>query len=257
MQAIDIKKLSFNYGNIVVFDNFNLTISEGRFVTILGKNGSGKTTLVNILNGRLKYKGEISVFGVSLNKHINKEIAFIFDDMGEYETSDEVIDVLAKTVKGKDKKEKIINIASEFDFLNFININFNKLSLEKKKLVVLGRALLQEPKILIIDNLFEGINKDLRCQILKKLKEYTKSMTIVNFSNDVEEALFSDMIVIIGDGKILLKGSKKKVFENETFFESNDLELPFVVNLSDRLKFYDLVDKIYFDEKKLVDDLWE
>ena len=121
-------------------------------------------------------------------------------------------------------------------------------------MIILGKALIQKPKVLIIDNLFEDMDKDLKGIILKKLKKYMKGMTIVNFSNDVEEALFSDMVVIIGDGKILLKGSKRKVFENETFFENYDLELPFVVNLSNKLKFYDLVDKVYFDEAKLVDD---
>ena len=252
MQAIDIKKLNFNYGKIKVFDNFNLTISEGCFVTILGKNGSGKTTLVNILAKRLNFKGEILFFGDSLNK----KIAFIFDDMDEYEISDKVIDVLAGVTKGKNKKEKIIDVALEFGFLDFLNDDFNSLPLEKKKLIILGKALIQKPKVLIIDNLFEDMDKDLKGIILKKLKKYMKGMTIVNFSNDVEEALFSDMVVIIGDGKILLKGSKRKVFENETFFENYDLELPFVVNLSNKLKFYDLVDKVYFDEAKLVDDLW-
>ena len=191
-------------------------------------------------------------FGDSLNK----KIAFIFDDMDEYGTSDKVIDVLAGVTKGKNKKEKIIDVALEFGFLDFLNDDFNSLPLEKKKLIILGKALIQKPKVLIIDNLFEDMDKDLKGIILKKLKKYMKGMTIVNFSNDVEEALFSDMVVIIGDGKILLKGSKRKVFENETFFENYDLELPFVVNLSNKLKFYDLVDKVYFDEAKLVDDLW-
>ena len=82
-------------------------------------------------------------------------------------------------------------------------------------------------------------------------------MTIINFTNDVEEGLVGNQVVIIGNGKVLLKGSKKNVFENENFFEENDMNLPFVVSLSDKLKFYDLIDKIYLNEKKLVDDLWK
>ena len=73
----------------------------------------------------------------------------------------------------------------------------------------------------------------------------------------MDESFYADNIVIIGEGKVLLKGSKKKVFEKEEVFEKYELERPFVVSLSDKLKFYDLIDKIYFDEKKLVNDLWK
>lgn len=263
MQAIDIKNLNFSYGKIKVFENLNLIISEGSFTTILGKNGSGKTTLVDILSGKLKYSGSILVFNNSLNSDIiKKNIITIFDDLDEEDTSDMIIDMLVELLKKKkvkNIKEKIIEIASEFDFSDFLNTEFVLLPFEKKKLVALAMALVNNPKILILDNFFEGINKNLKDRILKKLKKEIRKnkMTIVNVSNDSEEALYADVIVIIGDGKILLKGSKRKVFEKETFFETYDLELPFIVSLSDKLKFYELIDKVYFDEKKLVDDLWE
>ena len=263
MQAIDIKNLSFSYGNIKVFENLNLIISEGSLITILGKNGSGKTTLVNILSGRLKYSGNVLVFNNSLNSDIiKKNIITIFDDLDEEDTSDTVIDMLAELLKKKkvkNIKDKIIELASEFDFSEFLNMEFVFLPLEKKKLVFLAMALVKNPKILILDNFFEGINKNLKDKILKKLKREVKKnkMAIVNVSNDSEEALYADVVVIIGNGKILLKGSKRKVFEKEAFFETYDLELPFIVSLSDKLKFYELIDKVYFDEKKLVDDLWE
>lgn len=241
MQAIEIKNMSFSYGNTKVFEQFNLNISAGKFISILGKNGSGKTTLVNILAGRLRYSGDILFFG----KKYFKGLVAIFDDLDEYESDEKVLDLLG----GFD------DIALELEFNDVLDSEFNSLNLEKKKLVILGRALTLNSKILVIDNLFEGMNRNLKARIIKKLKK--KSMTIINFSNDIEEALFADMVVIIGGGKVLLKGSKRKVFENVEFFEKNDLGRPFIVNLSDKLKFYDLIDKVYFDEKKLVDDLWE
>lgn len=261
MQAIEIKNMAFSYGNIKMFDNFNLGISEGSFVSILGKNGSGKTTLVNILSGVLKFEGNILIFGKSLSKDIiNKNIFTIYDE--NYDYNGKVMDVLAyelKCKKIKNIKEKIMNIALELDFADYLIMNFNDLSFEKKKLVILGLGLIQNPKILILDNLFEGVNKEFKDIILKKLKGYVKKkkMTIINVSNDVEEALYANMVVVIGEGKVLLKGSRQKVFENENFFEKNDFEPPFIVNLSYKLKFYELIDKIYLSEKKLVDDLWK
>ena len=123
----------------------------------------------------------------------------------------------------------------------------------------MGSYLIKPVKILIIDNFFEDFDKDLKKEILNKLRRFAKkeNMTIVNFTNDVEDSLIADNIVIIGNGKILVNGSKRVVLANEEFFENYELGLPFVVSLSNKLRFYDLLDKIYFDEKKLVDELWK
>ena len=75
MQVVQIKNLNFNYGENVIFNNFNLNISEGKFVTILGKNGSGKTTLAKILGGF--YKKNILIYG----ENDYQNIKVIFDDL--------------------------------------------------------------------------------------------------------------------------------------------------------------------------------
>lgn len=257
MQAISIRDLCFNYGNIQVFKNLNINIYSGCFTTILGKNGSGKTTLANILAGNLKYKGKILVFNKSYN---NNEIMFI-DDFIEYD-NDMVMDLLIKETSGLNKEEirnKIFNISVEFNFSKCLDKKLYDLSFVERKLVVLGSYLIKGAKILILDNFFEGIDKKLKKEIIQKLKRLAnkKNMTIVDFTNDSEDLMYADNIIIIGDGKAILKGSRKNVLEKEEIFEKYELELPFVVSLSDKLKFYDLIDKIYLDEKKLVDDLWK
>lgn len=257
MQAISIRDLCFNYGNIQVFKNLNINIYNECFTTILGKNGSGKTTLANILAGNLKYKGKILVFNKSYN---NNEIMFI-DDFIEYD-NDMVMDLLIKETSGLNKEEirnKIFNISVEFNFSKCLDKKLYDLSFVERKLVVLGCYLIKGAKILILDNFFEGFDKKLKKEIIQKLKRLAnkKNMTIVDFTNDSEDLMYADNIIIIGDGKAILKGSRKNVLEKEEIFEKYELELPFVVSLSDKLKFYDLIDKIYLDEKKLVDDLWK
>ena len=255
MQAVGIKNLNFSYGNKKVFDNLNLSINVGTFTTILGNNGSGKTTLARILSGTLKYKGELS------KSFKSNEIGFI-DEIYEYDSDDLVMNVLikeAKKLKKDDIRNKIFNISVMFNFSKNLDKSFDNLSFTQKKLVVLGSYLIQNIKMLILDNFFEDFDKNLKKEIIKKLKRFAKreNITVVNFSNDVDEIFYADDIIIIGDGKVLLDGSKRKVFEKEDVFEKYELERPFVVSLSDKLKFYDLIDKIYFDEKKLVDDLWK
>lgn len=259
MQAIEIKKLNFSYENIKVFDNLNLNILERKFVTILGKNGSGKSSLVNILSGLLNYNGDILIFGKPLkNEVIRENIVTIFDDFWEYESDDILMDFLINNLGKQKVKDEALNIVSELDLMDYLNIPFDFLPSDKKKLVILKLALLKKPKILILDNLFDKMDEVLRLKLFDELKKLVKEgLTVVNFSNDVKDALYADTVIIIGNGNILLKGSKKQVFEQEEFFEKYDLELPFMVSLSNKLKFYDLINKVYFEEKKLVNDLWK
>lgn len=249
MQVVQIKNLNFNYGENVIFNNFNLNISEGKFVTILGKNGSGKTTLAKILGGF--YKKNILIYG----ENDYQNIKVIFDDL---DFDGIVMNILINSLKGLDKKEisdRVIEVSKLFGFDKLLNKDYDTLCLKDKKIVNLGIGILSKPKVLVLDNILEGLDKKNRNIILKKLKKL--KITVINLSNDVNDALISDEVVIIGGGKVLLKGSKKRVLEDENFFETYDMELPFTVNLSNKLKFYELIDRVYFDDKKLVDDLWK
>ena len=249
MQVVQIKNLNFNYGENVIFNNFNLNISEGKFVTILGKNGSGKTTLAKILGGF--YKKNILIYG----ENDYQNIKVIFDDL---DFDGIVMNILINSLKGLDKKEisdRVIEVSKLFGFDKLLNKDYDTLRLKDKKIVNLGIGILSKPKVLVLDNILEGLDKKNKNIILKKLKKL--KITVINLSNDVNDALISDEVVIIGGGKVLLKGSKKRVLEDENFFETYDMELPFTVNLSNKLKFYELIDRVYFDDKKLVDDLWK
>ncbi len=249
MQVVQIKNLNFNYGENVIFNNFNLNISEGKFVTILGKNGSGKTTLAKILGGF--YKKNILIYG----ENDYQNIKVIFDDL---DFDGIVMNILINSLKGLDKKEisdRVIEVSKLFGFDKLLNKDYDTLCLKDKKIVNLGIGILSKPKVLVLDNILEGLDKKNKNIILKKLKKL--KITMINLSNDVNDALISDEVVIIGGGKVLLKGSKKRVLEDENFFETYDMELPFTVNLSNKLKFYELIDRVYFDDKKLVDDLWK
>ncbi len=249
MQVVQIKNLNFNYGENVIFNNFNLNISEGKFVTILGKNGSGKTTLAKILGGF--YKKNILIYG----ENDYQNIKVIFDDL---DFDGIVMNILINSLKGLDKKEisdRVIEVSKLFGFDKLLNKDYDTLCLKDKKIVNLGIGILSKPKVLVLDNILEGLDKKNKNIILRKLKKL--KITVINLSNDVNDALISDEVVIIGEGKVLLKGSKKRVLEDENFFETYDMELPFTVNLSNKLKFYELIDRVYFDDKKLVDDLWK
>ena len=90
------------------------------------------------------------------------------------------------------------------------------------------------------------------------LRRYNKKgMTIINATSDSNEALYGDNVVILNGGKAILVGSKEEIFNEEKILDKAGIKMPFMIELSDKLKFYDLIDKTYFDEEKLVDELWQ
>lgn len=251
MDAIKVKNLNFNYGEKVIFKNFNLTIKKGDFVTISGKNCSGKSTLCKIIYGDLKYNGEVYIYNDLVNfknvKIFQENIAFIYDFYDEFSFSLSVHDEFYQVLNNEDR---VVEMAKLLGLFKDLYINCFELSFKKRKLVALGIALLKRPSILILDNAFEGIDEKIKKKVINIIKK--NKVTVLNVTHDVEDFLISDRIVIIDNG-IKFEGTYKRFF-NESL---TDFEMPFIVNLSYKLKFYDLIDKIYYSEKALVDDLWK
>ena len=212
MQAIDIKKLNFNYGKIKVFDNFNLTISEGCFVTILGKNGSGKTTLAKILGGFIR--SNTLFFGKKINK---KDVCVVFDNI---DYNGYVMNILINSIKGFSKKEvsdKVIELSKKIGFENILNRDFESICFFEKRLVNLCIGILKEPKILILDNALEGISNKERINILRILKRL--KITIVNFTNNSIDTLISDEIILLVMVRLFYMGVKEKFLKMRLFLK--------------------------------------
>lgn len=256
---IKVKNLNFCYKNKKVLNDLSFDIKENTITTIIGPNGSGKSTLAKILVGLLKYDGIIEIDNKLLNKNIKelrKEIGIVFENPDNQFVAETVYYDIAFTLenmnyKGNIKK-KIMDIARYLNIDNILNSEPNSLSSGKKQLVALASALVHDPKILILDEALtyiDGIEKDKVYQLLKELKD--KGMTIINITHDVEETYLSDNIISIDKGIIKFNGKK------EDYYKLNSINLPFMVELSNKLMFYDLIDRVYYDMEELVGVLWK
>lgn len=255
MQAIDVRNLKFNN----VFDNLSFEVTEGSFATILGNNASGKTTLTKILGGFVNYKGEVFFFKKKAFQK-QKKVAVIFED--SFYNDGLVMDLFIKKMKGQDKKiilDKVTDLAHEFMFFDYLNEYYEDLTYEMKILVTLGLALALKPKILILDDIFNGVDNSFKLKVLKKLTKRVKmnKLTLIMMTMDSEDLLLSDKTIVIDEGKVWLAGVSKEVLEDERFLDNEKFGLPFMVNLSNKLRFYDLTGKFYYDDLKLVNDLWK
>lgn len=263
---ISIKNLSFFYDNKIIFDDLNLDIEEGKWITLIGNNGSGKSTLIKLILGLYKFDGKILVDDLDVLKdikEIRKKIGVVFPDPNYNFVLDSVDDELEFSLRNlnlsettiKKRKLKIIN---NLNLNRFINSNPKDLSGGEKQLVALATALIINPKILILDESLEMLDFKQKENVLKVIKEYYKEgMTVINITQNIDDTLLGGDVIVMDSGKVILNGSKTEVFSNEKTFKELGLELPFIVDLSIKLKYYGLIDKFYFNMEELVDDIWK
>jgi energy-coupling factor transporter ATP-binding protein EcfA2 len=248
---IEIKDLNFFYKDKAIIKDLNLNIKKNEFVTICGPTASGKTTLLKLMVGLLKSNNSIKLDNEILNdinlNNVRKKIGVVLKDSFTFDTILEEMQMILNNL-GIYNYDYIDELSKLFNVEKLLNKRFEELDEIEKKLISIVMALVHKPEILILDIELNDLNN-----IIKKLKSL--NITIINFTKDLSEAFYSDRLVILNK-EILLNGDPKKVLEKEKIIMKIGLEIPFIVDLSIKLKLYGVVDKIYFNKKELVDAIW-
>lgn len=266
-QIVEISQLKAGYNDKIIFNDFKLSIKENSWVTITGPNGSGKSTLLKIMIGLHSYEGNVAINGLNLQRDL-KKIRMISGVVFEYSDEnfvaetvmDEIAFVLENMNQNKEViKKSVLEIADKLSITSLLERNPYTLSNGEKQCVALASILVMNPKILFLDEALTKINNIDRSKILKVIKEYqTKNnMTVINVTHDMEESVYGDDIIVINEGKIILNGKKELVYQEEKIFTKLGIDLPFMVKLSQKLKYYNLIDDIVLDMDKLVDIIWK
>ena len=265
---IVINKLSFKYDYRVIFNNLSLSIKKGKFTTILGNNGCGKSTLVRLLTGLEDSNGSISIDGVVLNNSslsfIRRKIGVVFENPDNTLISETVMEDLAFPLENLNCSRdyiysKINEISKYLGIDHLLNRCPRDLSGGEKQLVGLGCALITGPELIILDEAFSMVDSMSKLNMLKLLRKIKKdyNVTILNISHDIEESIYGDDIIVINDGKVVIHDSNKNVYREEKLLNKLGFELPFMVSLSNKLSYYDLLDKVVYDMEDMVDLLWK
>lgn len=264
---IKIVNMSFKYKKEdYLFRNFNLEIKEGSFTTIIGKNGSGKSTLAKILIGLYKADGYISIDGYLLNdfylKKIRRVFSVCFNDSDSHFIGETVRDDLAFTLENleysnKEMIKSIEVIAKKFKLESILDKLPEELTNSEKEKVMIASSIIHKPKIILLDESIYKLTPSDKKLVFKLLKEYQKEykLTVILITHDLEDTLYSDNIIVLDKGKIVMKGTKEEIYKDETL-EKLGFNLPFIVKLSHNLMLYDLLDRVYFDSGEVMNKLW-
>lgn len=236
---ITVKNLSFSYPNNQIFNNLSFDVSTCKWTTIIGLSGCGKSTFIRLINNDFKYDGEILFDGNII----------IIDGNFNYENI--LVSKLIKKYCSKKIYNKIIN---EYDLQNITSKKVSDLNEQDKIKLLFCLKLSSKGDIVIIDNLLNKLNchnKDIIVKILNKLK-----IKVINMTNNIEDTLLGENIIIMDKGKIMLNDKKENIFMKYDDIKKIGLDLPFIVDLSIKLKYYGLVNKIYFSMEELIGAIW-
>lgn len=262
---MDIFIKNLNYKEI--FKNLNLEIRKGDFITIVGKSGSGKSTLFKIITGLIE-TNSIQFNKQKLNNKtkdkIRKNMGIILGNAEDNFVAETVIENIIFALENLQLEKEQIDtrlnkIIRELKIKHLLNCNVNKLSGGEQQLVALASILVTNPKIIILDEsmiMLDGYQKDIVLKLLKKLNR-EKKITIINFTNDIEQSTYGKTIALIDNKQIVLHKNLKEAFKEEKIFKNADIQLPFMAQLSNKLKYYELTDDIILDMNKMVNQLWK
>ena len=265
---INFDGVSYSKEGKIILNNLTFDVEKGNFISIVGANGSGKSTLVNILAGIIPYNGYIAVNGYYLHKRnmkdIRKIVSVIFDDINSLTVGEFVSDELSVGLNnlGVDElkiSKKVIDIAKKFEIDNILNNGVFNISNSERVKMFLAAALVTKPSVLVMDDCLNQLSVSDRKLVLDVLKNYNKrdKLTIIMVTNDMEDTYVSDRIIVLDKGSIAMDGTPLNVFKQKDKLSSYGIKSPFLIDLSLRLIEKKVIDHVYVDMGKLVDDLWK
>ncbi len=224
---IEIKNLTKIYNKTkTAVDNITMTINKGEIFAFIGHNGAGKTTTIKCLMGILNFEaGDIVIDGKSIKKNpmeCKKIMAYLPDNPELYEnlTGLEFINFICDMYETPldIRKENIEKYSTMFKIKDNLDNLISSYSHGMKQKIALISALSHNPKILVLDEPFVGLDPTSVFDLKKVMKELTDSGGCVFFSThilDVAEKL-CDKVAIIKDGKIITSGTMKEVKGNKS-----------------------------------------
>lgn len=223
--VLEVKNLTKKFDKFTAVDNVSFSINEGEILGLLGPNGAGKTTTIFMLLDVMEpTSGKISFFGqdfktkrTEILKRVNYSSAYI--SLPWLFTLDEVLNVYADLYETPNKKKRINKLLEEFEIEHLRKKAVHTLSAGEKARLLLTKAFLNYPEIILLDEPTASLDPDIAVKIReflkKEQKEYKVSMLFTSHNmNEVEE--MCDRIVILNHGKIIAEDTPENLANSIT-----------------------------------------
>lgn len=226
---VEIDNVSFGYSSTPVLKGISVKINGPQFISIIGPNGVGKSTLIHCINKILSpNKGAVFIDDVNVKdiplKELAKEVGYV-----PYTSSDSfpltVVDTVlmgrhphAKLGSKEEDLRKVYEVLKELEIVDLALRPFDELSAGQHQKVVLARGLVQEPRILLLDEPTSNLDIHHQLEVIKTLKKlsHDKQILIIMISHDLNiAAKYADNMILLYKGGIFAVGRPKDVITKE------------------------------------------
>lgn len=213
MNAIEIENLQKSYGEVKAVNGVSFSVEEGEFFAFLGVNGAGKSTTISILCGDSpRDGGAVKVEGAEIDadpQGIRRKLGVVFQNsaLDKALTVKDNLKYRASLygVTGRAFASKLEELTGLFQLKELLSRTVGKLSGGQRRRVDIARALVHDPRILILDEPTTGLDPQTRktvWEIIRKLRE-ERGLTVFLTTHYMEEAVDSDHVVILDAGRVM------------------------------------------------------
>lgn len=221
--GVQLKGVSKHFGPVVAVNNISLSISDGKFFSLLGPSGCGKTTTLRLIAGfELPTTGQIFIGGdlqgetPAYRRPVNTVFQnyALFPHMTVFQNV--AFGLEMRKVAGEEIKQRVLEALEMVQLPGMENRKPDQLSGGQQQRVALARALVNRPKVLLLDEPLGALDLKLRKAMQLELKalQHRVGITFVYVTHDQEEALtMSDRIAVMNEGRVLQTGTPHEIYE--------------------------------------------
>lgn len=216
-----LENVTKKYGNLVAVDNLSFSVNDGEIFGLLGLNGAGKTTTFRMILGLLDdYQGKITIDGKKIDYNITDKIGFLTEErslLTKLTVAEQLIYYgVLKSITPEEIETRMNYWLERFDIISYKNKKIKELSKGNQQKVQFISAIINEPKLLILDEPFSGldpINVELFKKVILELKN--KGTSIIFSSHRMEHVeLFCEKLVVLVKGKSVINGYLSDIKKN-------------------------------------------
>jgi ABC-2 type transport system ATP-binding protein len=220
MPMLSVEKLRKNYRNITAVDGISFEVDRGEIVGLLGPNGAGKTTTINMILGVLEpTSGRILIEGVDLAKHRSRALGCtnfeaVYAPLPGNLTVAQNLKIFGMLYGVKNLSQRIAALLAEFDLEKFRDTRCGVLSSGEQTRASLAKAMLNQPKLLFLDEPTASLDPATAQDIRVKIREFASrgsSGVLWTSHNMYEVAEVCDRALFLSKGRILLEGDPKRL----------------------------------------------
>ena len=214
---IEISNLNKSFGEVKAVQDLSFRVKKGELFAFLGLNGAGKSTTISIMCGQLgKDSGKVYINGEDLDRSVDtvkRDLGVVFQN-SVLDKSLSVYDNLKSRaalygITGNAFKQRLSELSELLDFKDILKRTVGKLSGGQRRRIDIARALLHQPKILILDEPTTGLDPQTRKTVWSVVSQLRRqeNMTVFLTTHYMEEAADADYVIILDSGKISAQGT--------------------------------------------------